>query len=153
MMRWLGLMAGVALIAGCGSSKHATTATVPQPAKQPAPTPTATTSTPSPTTGATGAAPPPSVLVPAIFKIGTGDRLSPSTVTAPAHLTIMLIVISGDGKAHRFVLFAPSRMTGLAVPAGGRASVAVRGLPKGRYPLILDGTPRGALIIGGQPGP
>jgi hypothetical protein len=41
----------------------------------------------------------------------------------------------------------------LAVPAHGRATVLLRGLGLGRYALDVDGVARGALVIGGAPGP
>ncbi|MGI8428529.1 MAG: hypothetical protein ACR2OB_04335 [Solirubrobacteraceae bacterium] len=41
----------------------------------------------------------------------------------------------------------------LVVPARGRASVLLAGLRSGRYELKVDGVVRGALVIGGQPGP
>ena len=41
----------------------------------------------------------------------------------------------------------------LIVPAGGRASTLIRGLRAGQYAIDIDGTPRGTLIIGGEPGP
>jgi hypothetical protein len=64
----------------------------------------------------------------------------------------MLTVISGDGRAHKVVLRTPVPRT-LAVPARGRASILLAGQRAGRYSLLVDGRTRGALIIGGEPGP
>jgi hypothetical protein len=62
---------------------------------------------------------------------------------------VLLTVVSGDGRAHRAVLNGHE----LAVPADGRASVLLTGLKNGRYALDIDGVARGALIVGGAPGP
>ena len=70
-------------------------------------------------------------------------------MTAPAHIPVLLTVVSGDGRAHRAVL----RKHELMVPAHGRASVLLTGLKDGRYPLDIDGAPKGALVVGGAPGP
>jgi hypothetical protein len=73
-------------------------------------------------------------------------------VTAPAFLAVRLTISSGDGKAHQVVLETPAHHT-LSVPASGRASVLVPGLKAGQYALKVDGTTRGGLVIGGEPGP
>ncbi|HEX7622468.1 MAG TPA: hypothetical protein VF400_02775 [Anaeromyxobacteraceae bacterium] len=44
----------------------------------------------------------------------------------------------------------PHRLT---VPAGGRASVLIPGLRAGHYVIDVDGAGRGALDVGGEPGP
>ncbi len=41
----------------------------------------------------------------------------------------------------------------LHVPAHGRASILVTGLPAGLYVIEVDGNTGGALVIGSQPGP
>jgi hypothetical protein len=90
--------------------------------------------------------------VPATFKIVNGGQLSPKLVTAPAFLAVQLTVSSSDGKAHQIVLRTPTPHT-LSVPANGRASVQIAGLKAGEYRLEVDGTTRGGLVIGGEPGP
>jgi hypothetical protein len=90
--------------------------------------------------------------LPATFKIGAGGRLSPSTVYAPAGIPVELTVISGDGRRHRVVVRTPAAHV-LPVPANGRVSVLLRGLKAGRYVLLVDGVARGALQVGGAPGP
>ena len=62
---------------------------------------------------------------------------------------MLLTVVSGDGRAHRAVLKGHE----LAVPAHGRASVLLTSLKNGRYALDIDGAPKGALVVGGAPGP
>ncbi|HEY2771947.1 MAG TPA: hypothetical protein VGI87_15330 [Solirubrobacteraceae bacterium] len=81
-----------------------------------------------------------------------GGQLSPRLVTAPAFLAVQLTVSSGDGKSHQVVLETPAPRT-LSVPASGKASVLVPGLRAGEYALKVDGSTRGGLMIGGEPGP
>ncbi|HUA06330.1 MAG TPA: hypothetical protein VMB27_20655 [Solirubrobacteraceae bacterium] len=73
-------------------------------------------------------------------------------MTAPAHIPVLLTVVSGDGRAHHTVIRTPVAHE-LTVPAHGRASVLLTGLKDGRYPLDIDGAPKGALVVGGAPGP
>jgi hypothetical protein len=63
-----------------------------------------------------------------------------------------LVLISGDGRAHRVQLATPSPRT-LAVPARASVGTTLRNLAVGRYVLVIDGKPGGALVIGGAPGP
>ena len=143
------------LLAACGG-----TSSKPPPATSNAPPPTTTPttqSTPQPantasyprTTGHTSTAGASNVRLPATFTIEQGGRLTPPSVTAPAGVTIELTVTSGDGMAHRVTV----GHTALAVPAGGRTYSALQGLQHGRHRVIVDGFPRGTLIVGGQVGP
>ena len=84
--------------------------------------------------------------------IRPGGKLVPPTVSAPAFLAVLVTVASGDGQQHRVLLKTPTPHS-LSVPAHGHASVLVPGLRAGQYPIDVDGTPRGALLIGGEPGP
>jgi hypothetical protein len=63
-----------------------------------------------------------------------------------------LTVASGDGKSHQVVLRTPSLHV-VNVPPGGRGSTSIPGLRAGKYGIFVDGTLRGALLIGGEPGP
>lgn len=90
--------------------------------------------------------------LPAIFKILPRDRLSPPAVYAPAHIPIELVLISRDGRSHRAVLRTPAPRI-LTVPAGGRTEKLLPGLAAGTYRLDVDGRTRGALRVGGGPGP
>lgn len=73
-------------------------------------------------------------------------------MTSPAFIAIELSMASADGKAHNVVLRTPTPHA-LHVPGGGRAAVFVPGLRAGRYPIKVDGAVRGALVVGGEPGP
>jgi hypothetical protein len=92
------------------------------------------------------------VRVPATFTIGSGGHLDPQTVSAPAFLAVRVTVSSADGKAHQVTVQTPVPRS-LSVPAGGRASVRISGQRAGRYAINVDGRARGALLIGGEPGP
>lgn len=167
----LGPIAAVVLIGACGSSTRPATVstssgalsrTAPSsyPATSsgsgaPAPVPGGAAGPPGPSAGSTRGSPTAGatqVRLPAAFVIRPGGRLDPPSVTSPALLTVDLTVASGDRGSHRVVLRTPAIHT-LVVPARGRASVLLAGLRSGRYELKVDGVVRGALVIGGQPGP
>ncbi len=114
--------------------------------------PTGTETTTNPGAPASGGAPPQNARIPATFTILRSGALSPPTVTAPAHLPVQVTVISGDGRAHKAVLHTPT-VYALSVPAHGRATVLIADLKTGRYPLVVDGAARWALVICGAPGP
>lgn len=118
--------------------------------------PPPTTSSTAPATSSTGSAttspPPTDERLPATYTIKTGGSLNPPVVTAPAQIPVQLTAVSGDGRSHRVLLRTPVAQA-LAVPAHGRATVLLTGLKLGRYALDVDGVARGALVIGGAPGP
>ena len=92
------------------------------------------------------------VRVPATFAIQSGGKLVPATVSAPAFLAIEVMVASTDGSGYQVVVHTPTPYT-LAVPAGGKASLLIPGQRAGQYKIDVDGRTRGALLIGGEPGP
>lgn len=159
-MRTLAFLSGVLLLAGCGGAKSASTSSTPTTSLTIPPitttrqtTGTKTTVTLTQTTTATKTTATKTTAVnarvPATFTVKPGGSVSPPTITVPAQFTVQLTVISGDGRPHRAVLHGRS----LAVPAHGHASTLIRGLPAGSYPLQVDGARKGALTIGGSPGP
>jgi hypothetical protein len=114
--------------------------------------PTGTETTTNPAAPQTNGAPPTNARLPATYTILRGGSLSPPTITVPAQIPVQVTVISGDGRSHRVLLRTPTTYV-LAVPAHGRAGVLITGPKTGRYPLDVDGTARGLLVIGGAPGP
>jgi hypothetical protein len=92
------------------------------------------------------------VRIPATFTIRSGGHLDPQTVSAPAFLAVRVTVSSADGKAHQVIVHTPVPRS-LSVPAGERASVRISVQRAGRYAINVDGRARGALLIGGEPGP
>jgi hypothetical protein len=84
--------------------------------------------------------------------IGSGGKLNPPAITVPAFFAVQFSVASGDGTSHQVVLKTPVLHT-LSVPAHGRASIRIPGLRAGQYQIEVDGSVRGSLVIGGEPGP
>lgn len=132
------------------ATRHRRTSTTTRPAGPPS-TP-AQAPAPPPSGGASPVPPQAHAEIPALFTVTAGGALVPPTVSAPASLPVRLTVVSRDGRAHTAVLRSPVART-LHVPAGGRASVLITGLRPGTYALQLDGSTRGSLVIGVQPGP
>ena len=160
------LSVGAALAAaGCGGSGTPTAAST----GATPPSPAASTSSERPTAHpatAPSIAPPPAsatggsgggsepIRVPAVFIFTRAGRVDPPTVTIPALVPVQLTLVSRDGRSHTLVLRGRGRAYALRVPAGGRASERIPGLPAGRYPLsAAGGGPGAALIAGGQVGP
>ena len=165
----LEVLAALTLVACGGSSSHSSTTTQTSPATSSSVSTTSTSTSatltassattsagPGPgTPGATGSAPAPGqerIRLPADFTVRSGGRLIPASVSSPAFLAISLSVASGDHRSHR-ILVRTRPPHSLRVPAGGRASILIAGLRPGHYLMLLDGRPRGALDVGGEPGP
>jgi hypothetical protein len=73
-------------------------------------------------------------------------------ITVPAFLAVQISVSSRDGHPH-VVLVQTRTPRRLTVKAGRRVTVLIRGQRAGRYPVQVDGHTRGALVVGGEPGP
>jgi hypothetical protein len=73
-------------------------------------------------------------------------------ITAPPHIPVELTVVSHDARPHQVVLRSPVAHA-LRVPPHDSDAVLIIGLKPGRYALEVDGVARGALVIGGAPGP
>jgi hypothetical protein len=73
-------------------------------------------------------------------------------VSAPAFLALQISISSADGASHQVALGTPAPHM-LGVAAHGHASLLIPGLRAGTYSIDVDGKPKAALIIGGEPGP
>jgi hypothetical protein len=51
------------------------------------------------------------------------------------------------------VVKTPKQSAAIEVAVGGYSYLLETKLPKGSYTIIVDGTTRGALVIGSAPGP
>ena len=92
--------------------------------------------------------------LPATFTLRPGGTLSPATVSAPASVPIALTVVASGAGSHRVTVETPPKPHTLNVPAsGGRFSLQYGRLPKGSYPILVDGVVRAHLIVGVAPGP
>jgi hypothetical protein len=105
-----------------------------------------TTSQRSPTGGATN------VRLPATFVLHPGGILTPASISSPAFLALDVTVISADSRSHLVTLRTPVAHA-LKVAPRVRVSLLIPGLKAGRYPIYVDGVQRGALVLGGEPGP
>lgn len=90
--------------------------------------------------------------VPASFTLRAGGVLSPPNVSSPAFIAIRLTIQSLDARAHLVEIRTPLHHS-LTVPAHGHATVQIPGQRQGNYAIAVDGITRGALVIGGEPGP
>jgi hypothetical protein len=90
--------------------------------------------------------------VPATFVIRAGGALNPSSVSAPAFLAVEVSIQSSDSRSHQVVVRTPTPHT-FNVSPHGHASLLIPGLRAGAYAIVIDGAPKGSLIIGGEPGP
>ncbi len=86
------------------------------------------------------------------FTIRFGGALTPRVITVPAHIPVLLTLVSHDRRAHRVWLRAPGAQP-FTVPAHGKVSRRFNRLRAGTYALNVDGARKAALDIGGAPGP
>jgi hypothetical protein len=86
------------------------------------------------------------------FTIRRGGAVGPRQITVPAHIPVVLSVLSHDGRPHRVLLRAPGAKP-FTVPAHGQASSRFNHLAAGTYALVIDGAKKATLDIGGAPGP
>jgi hypothetical protein len=175
----IGGLACLLLLAGCGgsassssspsatASSSATATTSASATSSTAATSTAATTSRAATT-TTSASPPPEVSgshhkpkpkplvtsgvsIPAAFLLRNG-KLEPSSVAVPAGVTISLGVNNRDHARYSVVLVARGRHTLHLAPASG-AVVLVPALPKGSYPVLVNGTKQATLTVGATGGP
>ena len=148
----LGALAPVLFAAGCGAGSKTTssttaaagttgrTATVAPTSASPG---SPTTTTISPSNGAATA------FLPAYFTVNADDSLNPPMISGPAATAILLTVTSRASHPVEVTLASHS----VSVAAHGHASTRIPTLKPGRYPVVVNGSPRGTLVVGAQPGP
>jgi hypothetical protein len=84
--------------------------------------------------------------------IDAGGQLAPPAVSVPSGVAIDLRLADRDTTPHSVVLALPQRQT-LRLSAGASATASIPALRNGTYRILVDGTPRGQLLIGAQGGP
>ncbi len=166
-----GLVCG-ALLAGCGGSSHSSTTAATHSETQQAsitvstttaqtPSGTISTTTTSTTTHTTAhttthtpVAPPPVAgpRVPATFTVLSSGALSPPTISVPVGYVVQVTFIDHGSTTAHAIVHTP-RPLSIVAPPGGDAYLLVSHLPKGTYPIDVNGTARGSLTIGSAPGP
>ncbi|HZU40580.1 MAG TPA: hypothetical protein VE992_05995 [Solirubrobacteraceae bacterium] len=92
-------------------------------------------------------------MLPADFTIDPGETVNPPIVTLPSSANVVLTIASRDARAHTvLVRSAPPRS--VRVPASGRASLRLDGLPDGNYVIDVDnGAATATLQMGNGPIP
>jgi hypothetical protein len=132
-VRRAALIVAALALAGCGSSGGGKSATAPKHA-------------------AAGGDEEP-IRVPATFTLN-GGRLSPSTISVPAFLTVRLAVVGHDEHAHRVVAQTDHGPRTLRVPPGASGAITIPGMRRGTYRVSVDGGQAvGKLVVGVNPGP
>ncbi|MBJ7330540.1 MAG: hypothetical protein JHC95_11630 [Solirubrobacteraceae bacterium] len=124
------------------------TPTPESPAPQGVPTATAPAATTPPEDAEGGAGDEEGIRVPVELTV-TAQGIEPSSVAVPAFLPLEIRGISGDGQAHLVTVAGET----LAVPPGGSESLELEGQQKGTLPIEVDGTRRGEVVVGAEPGP
>jgi len=157
------------LLAACGGSAHSTSSS--SSATSSSATTTSAVAASTTTTAVTSSRPPEvpasraqsstatnptapdtDVHLPAAFAIEPGGDLAPPEVQAPKGIAIQLQLRNLDSRPHAFALGSPKRYSA-QIPPRGRTTALLTGLDKGTYRILIDGAPRGRLVIGSAPGP
>jgi hypothetical protein len=79
--------------------------------------------------------------------------LAPPTISAPSGFTVAVTLANRDSRPHTVIVKTPKPSAAIHIPVGGYSYLLETKLPKGSYPITVDGATRGALVIGSSPGP
>jgi hypothetical protein len=145
----LSALAALLPLAGCGNNAPKPAATTAPSLRAPVPRP------PQPPGNAPAAHHPggsSNVELPATYTLNQSQSLTPSTVSAPKAVPIVLTVVSRDARPATVTVRSNPPHT-LNVPASGRATTRLGVLPPSTYTVTVNGIPRARLIVGVQPGP
>jgi hypothetical protein len=82
---------------------------------------------------------------------GAGD-VSPPVVSVPSGVAVEIHVANHGAAAATVVLAVPTHPS-VRVGPGASGRVQTAGLKDGTYRILVNGTPRGQLMIGAQGGP
>jgi hypothetical protein len=86
------------------------------------------------------------------LQVRAGGQLAPPAISVPAGVAAELKLTDRDSAPHAVVLAVPHRQT-LRLSPGASATASIPALHDGTYRILVDGTPRGQLLIGAQGGP
>jgi hypothetical protein len=79
--------------------------------------------------------------------------LSPHTVAVPAGYNVQVTFLNHGGSTESVIIHTKPPVT-LLIPAHGHSSAIEKHLPKGTYPISINGRDdAGSLVIGAAPGP
>ena len=84
--------------------------------------------------------------------IAANGDVSPPVVAVPSGVGVELHVANHGSTAGTVVLSVQGRPS-VKVAAGGHGTLQTGGLKNGTYRILVNGTPRGQLMIGAQGGP
>lgn len=91
------------------------------------------------------------IRVPVRFVLA-GGKLRPPTVSVPAFIAIELTIVSEEPSPRQAVLATrPPRK--LSLPGRSRATILLKGVPRGAYRLTVTGGGAATLVVGSEPGP
>ena len=177
MRRWASLAAIITCLglAGCGgsspSSSTQTSATPAASSSTTSSTQATTTSAAATTTTTTSTSAPPEVPkakkqkhhgtthaasqgahVETNVSIAANGDISPPVVSVPSGVGVELHVTNHGSGAATVALSVPSHPS-VHVAAGASGTLETAGLKDGTYRILVNGTPRGQLMIGAQGGP
>lgn len=80
-----------------------------------------------------------------------GD-VSPPVVSVPSGVGVLLHITNHGSVTETIALSVPTHPSGKVAP-GASATLQTGGLKDGTYRILVNGTPRGQLMIGAQGGP
>jgi hypothetical protein len=78
--------------------------------------------------------------------------LAPPQISAPKHTKIVLTVRGADSRRHKLVVATPDPQQASVAP-GRPGRLVLERVPDGTYAVKVDGSTRGKLIVGANPGP
>ena len=81
----------------------------------------------------------------------SGD-VSPPVVSVPSGVGVLIHVTNHGSSAATVALAVPAH-PGVHVAPGAGGTLKTVGLKDGTYRIVVNGTPRGQLLIGAQGGP
>jgi hypothetical protein len=84
--------------------------------------------------------------------VDANGGVTPPVVSVPSGVAVELHITNHSGVAATVELSVPSH-PGVHVAPSGRATLQTAGLKDGTYRILVNGTPRGQLMIGAQGGP
>ena len=84
--------------------------------------------------------------------VGANGDITPPVVSVPSGVGVELHVTNHGSGAARVALNVPGHPS-VHVAPGTSATLETAGLKNGTYRILVNGTPRGQLMIGAQGGP
>jgi hypothetical protein len=84
--------------------------------------------------------------------VSANGDVSPPTVSVPSGVSVELRIANHGSSASTVALSVPSHPS-VHVAPGARGTLDTAGLRDGTYRILVNGTPRGQLLIGAQGGP